>query len=141
MFKRSLMIAVAVIFPIALMAQEPPPIAIVAHVLSLSADQIHALGELLQARGEALRPAAEELQKHQKALEEQLNASDPDAATIGRLAIEMKKLQEQVQKTLEESNKALDGILNEEQRTRLEQIRGAAGACGVIPAFRAVGLL
>ena len=141
MFKRSLMIAVAVIFPIALMAQEPPPIAIVAHVLSLSADQIHALGELLQARGEALRPAAEELQKHQKALEEQLNASDPDAATIGRLAIEMKKLQEQVQKTLEESNKALDGILNEEQRTRLEQIRGAAGACGVIPAFKAIGLV
>jgi hypothetical protein len=141
MFKRTLMIAVAVTFPIALMAQEPPPIAIVAHVLSLSEDQIHALGELLQARGEALRPAAEELQKHQQALAEQLNAADPDAATVGRLAIEMKRLQEQVQHTLEESNKALDGILSDEQRTRLEQIRGAAGACGVIPAFRAVGLL
>ena len=141
MFKRTLMIAVAAIFPIALMAQEPPPIAIVAHVLSLSEDQIHALGEFLQARGEALRPAAEELQKHQQALEEQLNAADPDAATVGRLAIEMKRLQEQVQHALEESNKALDGILNDEQRARLEQIRGAAGACGVIPAFRAVGLL
>lgn len=141
MFKRSLMIAVAVTFPIALMAQEPPPIAIVAHVLSLSDDQIHALGEFLQARGEALRPAAEELQKHQQALAEQLNAADPDPATVGRLAIEMKRLQEQVQHALEESNKALDGILNDEQRTRLEQIRGAAGACGVIPAFRAVGLL
>jgi hypothetical protein len=141
MFKRTLMIAVAVAFPIALMAQEPPPIAIVAHVLSLSDDQIHALGEFLQARGEALRPAAEELQKHQQALAEQLNAADPDAATVGRLAIEMKRLQEQMQHALEDSNKALDGILNDEQRTRLEQIRGAAGACGVIPAFRAVGLL
>ena len=141
MFKRTLMIAVAVTFPIALMAQEPPPIAIVAHVLSLSEDQIHALGELLQARGEALRPAAEELQKHQQALAEQLNAADPDAATVGRLAIEMKRLQEQVQHALEESNKALDGILSDEQHTRLEQLRGAAGACGVIPAFRAVGLL
>ena len=141
MFKRFLMIAVALTFPIALTAQEPPPIAIVAHVLSLSEDQIHALGELLQARGEALRPAAEEMQKHQQALEEQLNAANPDAATVGRLAIEMKRLQEQVQHALEESNKALDGILNDEQRTRLEQLRGAAGACGVIPAFRAIGLL
>ena len=68
-------------------------------------------------------------------------AADPDAATVGRLAIEMKRLQEQVQHTLEESNKALDGILDDEQRTRLEQLRGAAGACGVIPAFKAIGLL
>ena len=141
MFKRTLMLAVAVTFPIALMAQEPPPIAIVAHVLSLSEDQIQALGEFLQARGEALRPTAEELQKNQQALAEQLKAADPDAATVGRLAIEMKRLQEQVQHTLEESNKALDGILNDEQRTRLAQIRGAAGACGVIPAFKAIGLL
>ena len=141
MFKRALMIAVAVTIPITLAAQEPPPIAVVAHVLSLSDDQIHALGEFLQARGEALRPAAEELQRHQQALEQQLQAADPDAATVGRLAIEMKRLQEQIQHTLEESNKALDGILNEEQRTRLEQIRGAAGACGVVPAFKAIGLL
>jgi ABC-type transporter Mla subunit MlaD len=141
MFKRLLMIAVAMTVPVAMMAQEPPPIAIVAHVLSLSEEQVHALAELLQARGEALRPAMEELQRHQKALEEQLNAADPDVATVGRLAVEMKKLQEQVQHALEESNKALDGILNDEQRTRLEQLRGAAGACGVIPAFRAIGLL
>lgn len=141
MFKRLLMIAVAMAFPAAMMAQEPPPIAVVAHVLSLSDDQVHALAEFLQARGEALRPAAEELQRHQKALEEQLNAADPDAATVGRLAIEMKRLQEQVQHALEESNKALNDILNDEQRTRLEQIRGAAGACGVVPAFRAIGLL
>ena len=141
MFKRTLMIAVAAIFPIALMAQEPPPIAIVAHVLSLSEDQIHALGEFLQARGEAVRPAAEELQRHQQALAEQLQSADPDPATVGRLAIEMKRLQDQIQHALADSNKALDDILSDEQRARLEQIRGAAGACGVIPAFKAVGLL
>src|SRR5207244_4862359 len=68
MFKRTLMIAVALTFPIALAAQEPPPIAIVAHVLSLSDDQVHALADFLQARGEALRPTAEALQAHQAAL-------------------------------------------------------------------------
>src|SRR5262249_15002202 len=141
MFKRFLMIAVAVTFPIALAAQEPPPIAVVAHVLTLSDDQIHALGEFLQARGEALRPAAEELQKHQQALEQQLQSETPDAQTVGQLLIEMKTIQEQIQRAIGDSNKALDDILNDEQRTRLEQIRGAAGACGVVPAFKAIGLL
>jgi Spy/CpxP family protein refolding chaperone len=141
MFKRLTMIVVALSLPIALAAQEPPPIAIVANVLSLSEEQIQALGEFLQARGEALRPAAEQLHAREQALSEQLQSADPDAQTVGRLAIEMKRLQEQIQRTLAESNKALDDILTPEQRDRLEQLRGAAGACGVIPAFKAVGLL
>jgi Spy/CpxP family protein refolding chaperone len=141
MFKRLTMIVVALSLPIALAAQEPPPIAIVANVLSLSEEQIQALGEFLQARGEALRPAAEQLHAREQALSEQLQSADPDAQTVGRLAIEMKRLQEQIQRTLAESNKALDDILTPEQRDRLEQLRGAASACGVIPAFKAVGLL
>ena len=141
MFKRLMMIAVAVALPMTLAAQEPPPIAVVANVLSLSEDQIHALGDFLQARGEALRPAMEELQRHQQALAEQLQAADPDPATVGRLAIEMRRLQEQVQRALDDSNKALDEILTPEQRERLAQIRAAAPACGVIPAFKTLGLL
>lgn len=141
MFQRTLMLAVALSFPLALSAQEPPPIAVIAHVLSLSEDQVHALGEFLQARVEALRPAAEQLQARQAALAEQLQSSAPDAATVGRLVIEIKTIQEQVQKAAGEANKTLDGILNAEQRTRLEQLRAASGACGVIPAFRAAGLL
>ena len=141
MFKRVLMIAVALTFPIALAAQEPPPIAVVAHVLSLSEEQIQAFGEFLQARGETVRPAAEQLQAHQEALAQQLQSATPDAQTVGQLVIEIKTIQEQIQKAIAESNKTLDGILSDEQRTRLDQIRAAAGACGVIPAFKAVGLL
>ena len=83
MFKRLIMTAVALSFPIALAAQEPPPIAVVANVLALSEDQVHALGDFLQARGEAVRPAAEELQRHQQALAQQLQSANPDPATIG----------------------------------------------------------
>ena len=126
MFKRLLMIAVAMTLPAAMMAQEPPPIAVVAHVLSLSEEQVHALAELLQARGEALRPAMVELQRHQKALEEQLSAADPDVATVGRLAVEMKKLQEQVQH-------ALEGV---EQGARRDPQRRAAHAAGADPRRR-----
>ena len=141
MFKRLMMIAVALSLPVALAAQEPPPIAVVANVLSLSEEQVHALGDFLQARGEAVRPAAEELQRHQQALAQQLQAPNPDPATIGQLILEMRAIQAQIQKALGDANKALDQILNDEQRTRLEQLRGAANACQVIPAFKAVGLL
>jgi uncharacterized membrane protein len=141
MYKRLAIIAVALTFPLALAAQEPPPIAIVAHVLSLSEEQVHALGDFLQARGEAIRPAAEQLQARHEALAHELQSATPDPQAVGRLVIEIRTIEGQVQGVLAEANKKLDDILTAEQRTRLEQIRGAAGACGVIPAFKAVGLL
>ena len=141
MFKRLMMIAVALSLPVALAAQEPPPIAVVANVLSLSEEQVHALGDFLQARGEAVRAAMEELQRHQQALAQLLQSPNPDPTTIGQLILEMRALQAQSQKVLDDANKALGQLLNDEQRTRLEQLRGAAGACQVVPAFKAVGLL
>jgi septal ring factor EnvC (AmiA/AmiB activator) len=141
MFKRLVMTAVALTFPIALAAQEPPPIAIVANVLSLSDQQVHALADFLQARGDAVRPVAEQLQAKSSALAQQLQSSNPDPATVGQLLIEIKTIQDQIQRTIADSNKQLDDIFNADQRTRLDQLRGAAQACGVIPAFKALGLL
>ena len=141
MFKRLMMIAVALSLPMALAAQEPPPVAVVANVLSLSEEQVHALGDFLQARGEAVRPAAEELQRHQQALAQQLQAPNPDPATIGQLILEIRAIEGRIKQTVGDADKTLDQILDSEQRTRLEQLRGAAGACAVVPAFRAVGLI
>jgi septal ring factor EnvC (AmiA/AmiB activator) len=141
MLKRLIMIAVALSVAVAVAAQEPPPIAVVAQVLSLSEDQIHALGDFLQARGAAVQPAIEELQRHQQALAQQLQSSNPDPATIGHLILEMRAIEGQIQKAIGDANKTLDQILSDEQRTRLDQLRGAGGACQVIPAFKAVGLL
>ena len=141
MFKRLMMTAVALSFPVALAAQEPPPIAVAATVLALSEDQIHALGDFLQARGEAVRPAAEELQRHQQALAQQLQSANPDPATIGQLILEIRAIEGRIRQTVGDADKTLDQILDSDQRTRLEQLRGAAGACAVVPAFRAVGLI
>jgi septal ring factor EnvC (AmiA/AmiB activator) len=113
----------------------------VAQVLSLSEDQVHALGDFLHARGVAVQPAVQELQQHQQALEQQLQSPNPDPATIGQLILEMRAIQNRIQQTIGDANKSLDQILNADQRTRLDQLRGAAGACQVIPAFKAVGLL
>src|SRR5258706_5791055 len=117
MFKRIAMIAVALILPLALAAQEPPPIAIVAHVLSLSDEQVHALVDFLQARGEAIRPAAEQLQTRQQALGHELQSSSPDPATVGRLVLEIRTIEGQIQQALAEANTKLDDILSADQRT------------------------
>ena len=141
MFKRALMIAVAALFPVILAAQEPPPIAIVANVLSLSDDQVHALIDFLQARGEAVRPSMELLQAKQAALATQLQSPAPDPQSVGQLLIDIRNIQQQIQQAVANANAKLDDILDADQRTRLDQLRGAAQACGVIPAFKAVGLL
>lgn len=140
MFKRVLMIVVALTLPIAAIAEEPP-LTVVAHVLALSEEQVQALSEFLQERQEALRPAVQEVQAREQALSQQLQSAEPDPHAIGRLVIEIKRIQEQVQRALAESDAALDEILNADQRARLEQIRGAAPACGVLPAFKAAGLV
>lgn len=140
MFKRVLMVVVALTLPVAAIADDSP-LAVVAHVLSLSHEQVQALGEFLQARQEALRPAVQEVQAREQALAQQLQSAEPDPQAIGRLVIEIKRIQEQIQRAVVESDAALDGILNPDQRTRLEQIRGTAPVCGVIPAFKAVGLI
>lgn len=140
MFKRVVMIVVALTLPIAAVAGDSP-LAVVAQVLSLSDEQVQALGEFLQARQEALRPAVQEVQAREQALAQQLQSAEPDPLVIGRLMIEIKRIQEQFQRAVAESDAALDGILNADQRARLEQIRGAAPVCGVIPAFKAAGLM
>jgi Spy/CpxP family protein refolding chaperone len=63
-----------------------------------------------------------------------------EAAEVG-VVIEIKRIQEQIQRAVAESDTALDDILSPEQRAQLEQLRGAAPVCGVIPAFKAAGLI
>jgi len=140
MFKRVLMIMVVLTLPVAAVADDSP-LAIVAHVLSLSDEQVQALGEFLQARQEALRPAVQEVQAREQALAQQLQSAEPDPQAIGQLVIEIKRIQEQIQRAVAESDAALDEILTPDQRARLEQIRGAAPVCGILPAFKAAGLV
>jgi Spy/CpxP family protein refolding chaperone len=141
MFKRIVMLLVAAALPVVLAAEEPSPLAVVAHVLSLSDEQVQALGQIMQARSEAIRPAVQEIQARQQALAQQLQSADPDPQTVGQLVIEIKRIEGQIHQGIEESNKQWESVLAPEQSTRLEQIRAAAPACEVIPAFRAVGLM
>ena len=140
MFQRFVLLVVAMAFPIVAAAEEGP-LAVVAHVLSLSDEQAQALGEIVKARSEAIRPAVQEIQARQQALAQQLQSADPDPQTVGQLVIEIKRIEGQIHQALDETNRQWESFLAPEQATRLEQIRAAAPVCEVIPAFRAVGLM
>jgi Spy/CpxP family protein refolding chaperone len=140
MFKRIIMLLVAVTLPVALAAQESP-LTVVAKVLSLSDEQTQTLGNIVQARSEAIRPLAEQAQARQQALARQLQSSNPDPQTVGGLVIEITRIQQQIQQAVAATNQQFAMVLTPDQSARLEQIRSVAPVCDVIPAFKAIGLL
>jgi Spy/CpxP family protein refolding chaperone len=140
MFKRIIMLLVALVFPIALAAQESP-LTIVSKVLALSDEQTQTLGGIVQARSEAIASAVQEVRTREQVLGQQLQSSDPDPLTVGRLIIEIKHIQDQIHQAIEETNRQFETVLTPEQSARLQQIRATEPVCGVIPAFKAVGLM
>ena len=62
----ALLVAICCITPV--FAQSPDPVAVVAHVVELSSDQITAWSDILHARQAALQPLAEQAQAQQQAI-------------------------------------------------------------------------
>ncbi|HEY6140042.1 MAG TPA: Spy/CpxP family protein refolding chaperone [Thermoanaerobaculia bacterium] len=121
--------------------QLPPPLAAVATVLELNTAQIEALLMMIQARDAALRPLAEELQRHQRALDQLLGAPDADAASAGRLVLEMRALAARIGDVRAQTNGQFEQLLTPEQAGKLQRIREAASIQEVVQAFRVAGLV
>jgi len=117
------------------------PVRLVATVLELTPGQVQAWGPILAARGEALGPLAEQIRQRQQAIAAQLQSGSPDPALIGRLLIEVHALQAQVHAVDAQAAARFRELLNLPQRQKLDQVRRAALACPVVPAFAAVGLV
>jgi uncharacterized membrane protein len=128
--------------PIARADQElPAPIVFVTNFLQLSEDQTKALATMIQARDAALQPIAVKLHGDQEALGKLLDSPAADAATIGRLLIEIRTSEKQAGAVARNAAASFEEILTPEQRDRLQFVRQAAQVEPAIPAFKAVGLL
>jgi Spy/CpxP family protein refolding chaperone len=119
----------------------PPPIALTAHFLQLSSDQVQALVSMIQTRETALRPIAEKLQADREALGKLVESANPDAAAVGRLLLSIHAAEVQANEVGRGAAAAFEEVLTPEQRGRLQLLRQAAQVEPAIPAFRAVGLL
>ena len=124
-----------------LLGQQPDPVAVIAHVLDLSNDQITAWSEILHAREAALQPIAQQAQARQQAIAQALGGGNPDPLAVGNALIELSRLQAEVAAVNAESATKFEHLLTPDQSQRLEGIRGAAQVCPIVPALQAAGLI
>jgi len=122
-------------------AQAPEPPAVVAQILALSQDQLPQWIAILQARQTALQPIAQQAQSAQQSLDQALAAANPDALAAGEALVALHGLQMQIANVNSQSAAQFEKILTPDQLQRLNDIRAAAHACGIVPAFAATGLL
>ena len=128
--------------PLAAQSQElPQPIQVAATILGLSEGQLHAWVSALEAREAAVRPLAEQIRARHEQLGRVVQSPSPDSATVGRFVLEIRALEQQMGAAARQATEILEQLLDDEQRGRLDFVRNAAGACEVVPAFRAAGLL
>jgi uncharacterized membrane protein len=132
---------VAIVWTLPAAAQHQEPVAVVAHVLELSEDQVTAWTEILHARQAAIEPLAQRAQAVQQQIGRALESTNPDAPTIGRALIEMKGLQGQIATANTHAAAQFELLLTSDQRERLKGIRAGAQVCPVIPAFQATGIV
>ena len=119
----------------------PQPIVFVTNFLQLSGVQTSSLITMIQAREAALQPIAETLRASREALANLLDASNPDAAAVGRLLIEIRGEENQLGEVARQAAASFEETLLPEQRQRLQFVRQAAQVQPAIPAFKTVGLL
>jgi Spy/CpxP family protein refolding chaperone len=119
----------------------PAPIVFVTNFLQLSNDQTSALITLIQTREAALQPIAVKLRGDQEQLGQLLESPSADAATAGRLLLDIHNGEKQVDAVARQFASSFEEILTPDQRQRLQFVRQAAQVEPAIPALRAVGLL
>ena len=119
---------------------EGAPVAVVAQVLHLGPDQVHAFAQLLQARQATLGPILQEIALREQRIRE-LVAGGGDPAEIGVLVVQIHQLRQAAEATQTQFLASFAGLLNEAQQRTWQQVRAAARLQPVVPAFAALQVL
>lgn len=109
-----------------LAAQEhpsPPPDHVLKILLDLDDSQFAQLHVLLEARNTALTDLTRRVQELQGRLEQALNQSTPDPASVGALLISIRGTEHQAAQQQESFRNAFLTMLSEEQRHRVEAMK------------------
>ncbi len=96
-----------------------------ARVLDLTEDQQAAAREMFEQQRPVREALREEMRENRKALRESLESGTADPCTVGEIVMEGHALRERGRALREESKKALTGLLNEEQKQKLETLEAA----------------
>jgi Spy/CpxP family protein refolding chaperone len=101
-----------------------------ARVLDLSEEQQAAAREIFEQRRPEREALREEMRENREALRASLESGDADPCTVGQIMMEGHALKERGRALREESTRALAGLLNEEQKSKLETLEAARALTG-----------
>lgn len=93
--------------------------------LGLNDGQIEQLTALRQEERQALQPVRQEMQQAQKALRDAMAAGTSDPAAIGELTLQLRGLRQQVQQTNQTYHDRALGLLDEAQKTKVQNLQQA----------------
>jgi Spy/CpxP family protein refolding chaperone len=93
--------------------------------LGLSDQQIEQLTALRKEERQALQPVRQDMQQAQKALRDAMAADTPDPAAIGKLTLQLRSLRQQVQQTNQTYRDRALGLLDDAQKTKLQDLQQA----------------
>jgi Spy/CpxP family protein refolding chaperone len=93
--------------------------------LSLSDQQIGQLTALRKEERQALQPVRQEMQQAQKALRDAMAAGTPDPAAIGKLTLQLRGIRQQVQQTNQTYRDRALGLLDDAQKTKVQNLQQA----------------
>lgn len=99
-------------------------------VLDLTEEQQAAAREIFEQQRPERQALREEMRENRKELRDSLESGEADPCTVGEIVMEGHALKERSRALREESKKALTGLLNEEQKSKLETLEAARELIG-----------
>jgi hypothetical protein len=79
-----------------------------------------------------------ELHMLRQELRELMNGASPPPGQVGQLIVDIREIEIQIAEIRQTWGDAIEGVLDDDQKARLERVRQLAG---MLPAFRGVGLI
>jgi Spy/CpxP family protein refolding chaperone len=97
-----------------------------ARYLQLSPDQIASWKQIHTETAEAMKPLAENARGLREQLATALDAASPDSVAVGKLAVSLDAVRDQMKALREESQSKRLALLTPEQKTKFEAFEAAA---------------
>ncbi len=109
--------------------------------LNLTDSQIQSIQQAQQKAMESQRAVVEQIQSKQQALHDLLDKGASDAATVGKLMLEIQAFQKQLEQARTATRSQLLGFLTADQKTKLAALEQAAKLWPLIHQGAMLGLL
>lgn len=119
----------------------PPSLDAIQEYLALTDSQAAQLKQMMHSRADGNRARFQEMNAKRRQVDEMLRQGSADAATLGRLMLEVESHRKQVRSADEGFFTEAASVLNETQRAKLKALEDAAKLLPTVHEARSLGLL